>query len=209
MGTRRWKWGLACIGKHTLDKLQNSLVIMIRKNTAALEYRNIVYIELCMLEHTLLNCVYSSILSKTPVLPVLQGFFSAFLFNTHMCGCTGKKSVAKICNNEDVCPNQQLTGITCSFVPTSQCRKWEFYAKFWFHFTLSQLRKRSQTAQNPNHRRSTSSSAGNRSEDFLKSFSSLPFVPLSLSGSAVWLSCSPGSAQTLPRGEPESQTIQK
>lgn len=42
------------------------------------------------------------------------------------------------------------------------------------------------------------------SPDIPQHFSSLPFVLLSLSGSAVWWSCFPGSAQTLPPSEPES-----
>lgn len=53
-----------------------------------------------------------------------------------MYGCIGMKYITEICNTEDLCPKQQLTGITWSVATKSQCRKWVFYIHFLLHFTL-------------------------------------------------------------------------
>lgn len=95
-----------------------------------------------------------------------------------MYGCTGMQCIAEICNSEDLHPQQQLIGITWSAATKCQCRKWVLDTNYLLHFTLSPPR-------------------------LPQSFWSLPFALLSWSGSAVGWSCSPGSAQTLPPGEPE------
>lgn len=125
-----------------------------------------------------------------------------------MYGCIGMKYITEICNTEDPCSKQQLTGITWSVATKSQCRKWVFYIHFLLHFTLSpQMRELRQivyvTFSPTQLQKEHEQQCWKEKWRLPKSFWRLPFALLSWSGSAVGSSCSPGSAQTLPPGEPE------